>query len=119
MHLSKKLGIGRFLKNIGKKILYGHYRIDKVLDDLVSNIKLYPFGSTHYCGNFSCPTYGEKERSRTEVFMSFMRVPFEDIELSVISSYDEYLHDIFGDYMQLPPEKDRAPKHSEHKFYLR
>ena len=48
-----------------------------------------------------------------------MRVPFEECEFSIICDYDEYLRDIFGDYMILPPEKDRVPKHSEHRFYFK
>ena len=120
-HLPLKLSLGgvRILKNIVKKLIYGRRDLNTVLKSLLLDIKKYPFGSTRYCGNFSCPSYGIKERSRKEVFMNYIRVPFEDCELSIISSYDEYLHDIFGDYMQLPPEKDRVPKHSEHRFYYK
>ena len=116
---SWKLGAMRIIKNIAKKVLYGRYDIDGILKDLLHDIQKYPFGSTRYCGNFSCPTYKEKERSRTEVFTKYMRVPFEECEFSIICDYDEYLRDIFGDYMILPPEKDRVPKHSEHRFYFK
>lgn len=117
--IRKKLGFIRIIKNIGKKLLYGRYDIEETLRDLLQDIKKYPFGSTHYCGNYSCPTYNTKERSRTEVFCSFTRIEFEDCTLSIIEKYDEYLRDIFGDYMQLPPEDQRKPKHSDHKFYLK
>lgn len=117
--LTLNLGFVRICKNVGKKILYGNKDLETLLANLVTDIQKYRFGETNYCGNFSCPTYGEKERSRTEVFSSFTRIPFEDCELSVISNYDEYLRDIFGDYMQLPPINARVPKHGDHKFYFK
>lgn len=38
-------------------------------------------------------------------------LPFEDMRLPVQADYDNYLTISFGDYMQLPPEKDRQLKH--------
>ena len=39
-------------------------------------------------------------------------VDFEDIKIPVSTCYKEYLNMVFGDYMKLPPEKDRMPKHN-------
>lgn len=116
---SLELGLFRIAKNMGKKMFYGHKNLNELLQCLLSDIKKYQFGETGFCGNFSCPTYGIKERSRTKVFTEFTRVPFEDCEFSVIKYYDEYLSDVFGDYMQMPPESSRVPKHSEHKVYFK
>lgn len=44
-------------------------------------------------------------------FDSFTEVVFEGRKFSAISGYDDYLKCAFGDYMQLPPEKDRIPHH--------
>lgn len=38
-------------------------------------------------------------------------VPFEDIIIKIPKGYDAYMKAIYGDYMKLPPEKDRIPKH--------
>ena len=40
-------------------------------------------------------------------FESAVWVPFEDTEMPVPIGYDHYLSQVFGDYMQLPPEKIR------------
>lgn len=36
---------------------------------------------------------------------------FEDQKYSIISRYEEYLFKQYGDYMKLPPEKERIPMH--------
>lgn len=43
----------------------------------------------------------------TEWFKRKMMVPFEDMEIPIMSGYDEYLKTIYGDYMELPPEDKR------------
>lgn len=40
-----------------------------------------------------------------------VRVPFEDCELLVPKKYDVLLRKVYGDYMELPPEKDRIGHH--------
>lgn len=117
--ITLSLGLTRIAKNIGKRILYGHYNLQAELDQLLKIIKKIGYGETNYNGNLSYPTYRTKERSRTEIFESYIRVKFEDTELSVSEHYDEYLRDVFGDYMRLPPEEERAPKHSEHRFFFK
>lgn len=36
---------------------------------------------------------------------------FEEYEFNIMKGYHNYLTCAFGDYMQLPPEKDRHPHH--------
>ena len=40
-----------------------------------------------------------------------IRMKYENMEASVPVGYDNVLRFIYGDYMQLPPEKDRKPIH--------
>ena len=40
-----------------------------------------------------------------------IEVPFEDIMIKIPKGYDVYMKAIYGDYMRLPDEKDRVPKH--------
>jgi lipopolysaccharide cholinephosphotransferase len=40
-----------------------------------------------------------------------VRVPFEDALLPIAEHYHEYLTQVFGDYMQLPPENQRVGLH--------
>ena len=40
-----------------------------------------------------------------------IEVPFEDIIIKIPKGYDVYMKAIYGNYMQLPDEKNRVPKH--------
>ena len=51
------------------------------------------------------------------VFRSYMRLPFEGREYPAIADTDTYLRRMYGDYMQLPPEKDRKLPHL-HEAYI-
>lgn len=50
---------------------------------------------------------------QVEDFMSGHTLPYMDTELPVPSGYKMILTDTYGDYMKLPPEKDRFPSHYE------
>lgn len=44
----------------------------------------------------------------------YVLYPFEDTEFYGIKDYDSYLTDVFHDYMKLPPESQRKPKHLDY-----
>lgn len=45
------------------------------------------------------------------IISKYIYLNFEGISLMSIIGYDEYLTEIYGDYMVLPPEHSRKPKH--------
>lgn len=55
---------------------------------------------------------------KKEDVFNTIRVPFEDTELLIPKAYDSLLRKVYGDYMQLPPEKDRIGHHF-YKIYRR
>lgn len=57
------------------------------------------------------PAYGKKEVMKKEVFAKKKLISFETEEFFIMESYDEYLRGIYNDYMKLPPEDKRSPKH--------
>ena len=52
--------------------------------------------------------YRTRERFPKSLFESTVKVWFEGHEFPAFAGWDEYLTRIYGDYMQLPPEKDRV-----------
>jgi len=48
-----------------------------------------------------------KEMIPASFFESYVELPFEDTTFMAIAKYDQYLKQVFGDYMQLPPEEKR------------
>lgn len=52
-----------------------------------------------------------KLKFKKEWFDDIKWVPFEDTELPIPVGAEEYLKARYGNYMELPPEKDRHPEH--------
>ena len=42
--------------------------------------------------------------------------PFEDTQLMIPKGYHQVLTEVYGDYMQLPPEDKRVPTHSSQQI---
>ena len=84
------------IRNNAVKIAYGsteHWSQLEVLDDGVRNYQL--------CDDFNDTIDAE----------------FEGHKFKIMKGYDRVLRNIYGDYMQLPPEEQRQPKHSHVKLY--
>ena len=52
-----------------------------------------------------------KLKFRKEWFDEIKWVPFEDTEMPIPVGAEEYLKTRYGNFMELPPEKDRHPEH--------
>ena len=53
----------------------------------------------------------EKELFKSEWFEKQIRVPFENTEICIMEGYDQYLTQIYGDYMTFPPVEERVSHH--------
>ncbi|MCR4908590.1 MAG: LicD family protein [Lachnospiraceae bacterium] len=69
------------------------------------------YETSEYVGCVTWLTWGEKEMFLRKWFDESILVPFEKYEFRVPKCYDEVLRHEYGDYMQLPPEKDRIGHH--------
>lgn len=89
----------------GKKIRYRIWTLakKKMTKYRIADCK----GITELC---SGPGYMKNWYDK-EWFASYIEVPFEDRKMPIPVGYDGYLRTAFGDYMQLPPEKDRVAHH--------
>ena len=55
--------------------------------------------------------YGIKECIDQDVFFPLKRITFDGVDVSVMNNYDAFLRQLYGDYMQLPPESKRKANH--------
>ena len=109
-----KLGEG---KNLAKKILkpfiklvlapFSIYELCTKYDKLA---KTYPFDGTAYIAGITWG-YGPQEKINRKEWMTPVKVQFEGHEFNAPSNYHEYLTNLYGDYMQLPPEDQRQTRH--------
>lgn len=73
-------------------------------------MKRYPFDNGKYVGNFTSQ-YGKKELLHHSVFDSYMDMEFEGKKMMVCQGWEEYLRNIYGDYMKLPPKEHQKSNH--------
>ena len=130
----EKLNIDLFYKNLR---LAPRFRKNKVLwaKSLVHKIRLLPFSipciqkrinrlataydfeASEMSDKLSFPNPGNTRMLRS-VFEHYIDVEFEGHLFKAPRDYDVYQRAIYGDYMTLPPEKDRVPHHGFHAWWL-
>lgn len=54
---------------------------------------------------------------RKNYFNEFIDIDFEGHKFQAIKEYDDFLRNVYGDYMQLPPEDQRHPYHGGHYYW--
>lgn len=81
----------------------------------IQNSRRYIHENTKRVGNFTglTPITWSKE-----IFRSFIDVEFEGRKYKAPVGYDEWLRGFYGDYMQLPPEKERYSRHSFKAYWI-
>lgn len=57
-------------------------------------------------------TYKQKEVYKSEWFDDSVMVSFEGFMIRIPKGYDQYLNQVYGDYMKLPPKEKQISKHS-------
>lgn len=67
-------------------------------------------------GQMSCLDDGPIIFSK-EDFQDTVLLDFEDTQFCAMNGYDKVLRQVYGDYMQMPPEDKRVPKQYWIKFY--
>ena len=80
----------------------------KKLDKLYRS---WPLGSTSFAGHIMGGSEWDTHMPAS-IFKEYIRLPFEGRLYSCVKDYDTFLRKLYGNYMQLPPVKDRHPYHS-------
>ncbi len=97
--------VQRILGMIGKSI-----GLNKLNAQIVKNAKKTKYGSTSYYSVLP-PNYGKKEIFNIDLFENRIIHKYENEAFFVSCFYDKYLHQLYGDYMQLPPDEKRVSHH--------
>lgn len=98
-------------------VLSRFYSVDKLIEKIESKYPACEFGTKKYVATLSDSYAKSKQFDDAELFDEFVDMPFEDRTYKVIKNYDEHLKRYFGDYMKLPPEKDRVSHHYFKAYY--
>ena len=61
--------------------------------------------------------YNHKEIMQNHLFSEYTQIKFENLNLCSIKDYDTYLTNLYGNYMQLPPENKRITHHDFQVFW--
>lgn len=110
---SRKI-IGRYKPFINPvkqvKQFYWHYlkkyHLGKIINDAGQIMQTYEYDTSEHVFCF-CTVYGTKEANHKKYYEDRIDMEFEGIRCKVPREYDEKLRGIYGDYMILPPEKER------------
>lgn len=99
-----------------KKIIRLTTNGDFWLKALKKTTSKYKFDNSEWVGNFTSQ-YGRKELMHRSSWDSYVELEFEGKLYEACVGWEEYLTNIFGDYMQLPPE-DKRVGHHEGEVYI-
>lgn len=89
---------------------------DRIQDNLERLARVKPYDENAYVGCVVWLSGGMRDIFPREWFEEYITVPYEKYEFRIPKDYDKILSHIYGDYMKLPPEKDRIGHHN-YKVY--
>lgn len=89
----------------------------KVNQILRKGAREYEFGTTGHWTDYSCIHIGDNNFHLLEEWDHIGSTEFEGEQFCMLEDYDAILRRRYGDYMQLPPEKDRNPKGHDHFYW--
>lgn len=109
MAISSILHTGTIPKRLLKvpvKLLINLFPVSFYCRRLNRLAQIYDYSSSKYIGNL-CWGYGPREKIPKAFFENRELVRFEGHEFYALSHQNEYLQQIYGDYMRLPPKSER------------
>ncbi|MCH5147470.1 MAG: LicD family protein [Clostridiales bacterium] len=80
------------------------HKIEKIYKDI-------PYEGSEKVG-VVCGLYDDKEIMDYSIFKNIIEVEFENEQFAILERYDEFLTNLYGDYMKLPPPEKRVTHHT-------
>lgn len=104
LSISREYSLGKNVFIALSKFAHLFIRFDKFVGKMLEFKQKNDVDSSVYCASLTgnCMIY------ETGRMLEYMDCPFEDKMLMISKGYDYQLKKVFGDYMVLPPEEDRA-----------
>ena len=108
---SKQWGLNGNLKILVKKLMsLNGLGLRKKVEAFIAEIQDKAYADSSHCAQLACcDEWGFYEKKD---FEEYTTLEFEGHQLMVVKEYDKVLRLLYGDYMQLPPERSRVPKQS-------
>ncbi len=79
--------------------------------------KKYSFDDAEYIGVMTAPVHTTEERVIKKDYLEPIEVMFEGKYYHAPKNYDTYLTQLYGDYMQMPPEEKRKSHHAFNMYW--
>ena len=95
----------------------GRKRLAKINAQVRENACRIYYGSMAHWSQLEVLDDGVRNYQLCEDFEDTIDAPFEGHAFKIMKGYDRVLRNIYGDYMQLPPENQRQPKHGHVTLY--
>ncbi|NLZ75911.1 MAG: LicD family protein [Erysipelotrichia bacterium] len=111
---NKILEIGRWMFFALSRFLNGKKLIEKIEKIYINNKKENAEFAMCVCG-----VYEEKEIMSKKIYDEYMDIEFEGKNYMIFTKYDEYLRQMFGDYMKLPPKEKQKPHHEYPAYWVK
>lgn len=89
-----------------------------IIKGIVKSARKIDYETSNYIGQMTYFDDGPIRFSKDD-FSSYIDVDFEGYKLKAMAGYDHHLKQIYGDYLNLPPEEERVPKQYWLHFYWR
>ena len=112
----KKFKIGHTKLFLMKIVKFPFYIISKIIgrdffQKRLRQITRKPYDDSKYIGNLIWGTYDVIEIYDRELFKESVYIDFEGERFRAPNRFNDILTKLYGNYMKLPPEKDRIPHH--------
>lgn len=103
----KKKGLCKNIMNLIGKFILSVFSLKYISDYMEKVSREYEYENAEYLDTFT----GDVKPYKKEWFEQWQYTTFEKHSFRIPFGYHEILKTQYGDYMQLPPEAERIPKH--------